>query len=181
MVRPRNVNRVKKEHPIAAWEQEEFDSRTQIKRAAHAVTDLGEQLTELTKGQMAKLNIPPELAEALDTLTRISKGNAIKRQKSFIGKLLRQNEHLIIEIKAMLEEEELKRKQQNAHFHRLEMLRERLIAEGDDAIAGLMQSYPQVDRQHLRQMIRNAQKELAENKPPKASRELFKYLRSLEW
>ena len=43
MVRPRNVNRVKKEHEVRDWEQEEFESRTQIKNAAQAVTDLGDQ------------------------------------------------------------------------------------------------------------------------------------------
>lgn len=181
MVRPRNVNRVKKERPKADWEQEEFDSRTQIKQAAHAVTELGEQLSELSPAQLSKLTIPNELKEALETMKRITKGNAIKRQKSYIGKLLRQNEHLIIEVKALLDEEENKRKQQNAHFHRLEKIRDRLIEEGDDALADLMQDYPQIDRQHLRQAIRNAQKEQEENKPPKAAREIFKYLRGLEW
>lgn len=181
MVRPRNVNRVKMERPAADWEQEEFDSRTQIKEAAMAVTELGEQLTQLSNAQLSKLSLPNELREALETMKRITKGNAIKRQKSYIGKLLRQNENLIIEVKALLDEEENKRKQQNAHFHRLEKLRDRLITDGDNALFELMQEYPQIDRQYLRQMIRNAQKEQEQNKPPKASREIFKYLRGLEW
>ena len=181
MVRPRNVNRATAPRAKADWEQEEFDSRTQIKEAAHAVTELGEQLAEMSPANLAKLTITAELKEALATLKRITKGNAIKRQKSYIGKLLRQNEHLIVEVKALLDEEETKRKQQNAHFHRLEKLRDRLIEEGDDALAELMQEYPQADRQHLRQAIRNAQKEQEQNKPPKASREIFKYLRGLEW
>ncbi|QKI89166.1 ribosome biogenesis factor YjgA [Thiomicrorhabdus xiamenensis] len=181
MVRPRNVNRSKVESKKADWEQEEFDSRTQIKEAALAVTELGEQLLQMSPATLSKLNLPGDLREALDTMSRITKGNAIKRQKSYIGKLLRQNEPLIVEIKALLDEEEIKRKQQNAHFHKLEQWRDRLVEEGDEALGELMQQYPQVDRQHLRQAIRNAQKEQEQGKPPKAAREIFKYLRSLEW
>ena len=40
MVRARNVNRSKIAMEIPDWEQEEFDSRTQIKKAAQAVVDL---------------------------------------------------------------------------------------------------------------------------------------------
>ena len=36
---------------------------------------------------------------------------------------------------------------------------------------------PEIDRQHLRQLVRQAHKEAAENKPPAASRKIFAYLR----
>ena len=39
--------------------------------------------------------------------------------------------------------------------------------------------YPEADRQQLRSLVRNAQKEKAANKPPKAYRQIFQYLRDL--
>jgi ribosome-associated protein len=56
--------------------------------------------------------------------------------------------------------------------------RDRLISEGDQAISDLLMEIPDLDRQHLRQLIRQAKKEASQNKPPAASRKIFKYLRS---
>jgi ribosome-associated protein len=39
--------------------------------------------------------------------------------------------------------------------------------------------YPHADRQHLRQLARNAREEKLRNKPPHAYRELFRALRDL--
>ncbi len=181
MVRPRNVNRVKQKKEVPDWEQEEFDSRADIKRAAQAVTDLGEQIAEMTEDQIKKLQLPKLFTDAVLQLKKMGKGPALKRQKLYLGKILRQDEDLIVEIKEKLAEIELKKKQQNAHFHRLEQWRDRLISEGDDALHAFLESYPNADRQQLRQWIRNALKEQQEQKPPKSAREIFKYLKSLEW
>ncbi|WP_024851120.1 ribosome biogenesis factor YjgA [Hydrogenovibrio kuenenii] len=181
MVRPRNVNRTKAPKTVPDWEQEEFESRTDIKKAAQAVTDLGEKLAEMTESKIRTLNLPDELLNAILLLKRLDKGPAVKRQKAFVGKFLRKNEYLIVDIKEKLMEEELKAQQQNAHFQRLEKWRDRLVEEGDDALNEFIEVYPQVDRSFLRQAIRNAQKEAEQNKPPKSSRAIFKYLRGLEW
>lgn len=181
MVRPRNVNRVKMDVKVPDWEQEEFESRTLIKKAAKAVTDLGEQVASMTDTEIKKLQLPAKFTDAIFLLKSMDKGPALKRQKLFIGKMLRQDEPLIIEIKAKLAEVEAKKKQQNAHFHKLEQWRDRLIDGGDEVLNEFMALYSHADRQQLRQWIRNAQKEAATNKPAKSSRELFKYLKALEW
>lgn len=181
MVRPRNVNRTKAKKEIPDWEQEEFESRTDIKKAAQAVTEMGEQLAELSETALKKMALPEELLNALLLMKEMKNGPAIKRQKLFIGKLLRKNEPLIVEIKARLFAMEQQAKQQNAHFHRLEQWRDRLVTEGDEALNELMAEYTQADRSQLRQWIRNAQKEAEQNKPPKASRAIFQYLKGLEW
>lgn len=181
MVRPRNVGKAVEEKQIPDWEQEEFESRTQIKKAALAVTDLGEQISQMTENEIKKLQLPADFTNAVLMLKTMDKGPALKRQRMFIGKMLRQNEPLIIEIKAKFAEIEAKRKQQNAHFHQLEKWRDRLLQDGDEALSELLKAYPQVDRQQMRQWIRNAQKEAQENKPPKSAREIFKYLKALEW
>jgi ribosome-associated protein len=181
MVRPRNINRVKKEIEVRDWEQEEFESRTQIKQAAKAVKDLGIQISELTDTEIKKMDLPAKFTDAIFLLKSMDKGPALKRQKLFIGKMLRQDEPLIIEIKEKLAKVETKIRQQNAHFHKLEQWRDRMIAEGDSALNAFIELYPQADRQSLRQWIRNAKKEASQEKPPKSAKEMFKYLRSLEW
>ena len=65
----------------------------------------------------------------------------------------------------------------NARMHKLEQLREKLIAQGDEAINELVAQFHDLDRQKLRQLVRQANKERLENKPPAAFRELFQYLR----
>jgi ribosome-associated protein len=44
----------------------------------------------------------------------------------------------------------------------------------------VMQRWPQADRQQLRQLVLQHQREIARNKAPAASRKLFKYLRELQ-
>lgn len=181
MIRPRNVGRKTIETATPDWEQEEFASRTQIKKAAQAVVDMGVQLSEMTVNDIKKLALPSKVEEAVLMLKNMDKGPAIKRQRLYLGKLLRQNEDYIIEIKEKLAEKELKAKQQNAHFHQLERWRDRLLEEGDDALNEFMYKYTQADRQQLRQWIRNAKKEREKNQPPKSSRLIFKYLKALDW
>ena len=48
-----------------------------------------------------------------------------------------------------------------------------------EQIERLLTEFPSADRQYLRQLIRNAKKEIQGNKPPKSARSLFKYLREL--
>ena len=70
-------------------------------------------------------------------------------------------------------------RRENAALHRIEALRDQLVAEGDEALACLLDEYPHADRQHLRQLARNAREEKLRNKPPHAYRELFRALREL--
>jgi len=181
MIRPRNVGRKTIEKATPDWEQEEFESRTQIKKAAQAVVDMGVELSEMTLNEIKKLSLPAKVEEAVLMLKNMDKGPAIKRQRLYLGKLLRQNEDYIIEIKEKLAEKELKAKQQNAHSHQLERWRDRMIEEGDEALNEFVALYSHADRQQLRQWIRNAKKERDTNQPPKAARLIFKYLKALEW
>ena len=64
-------------------------------------------------------------------------------------------------------------------MHRIERWRERLLAEGDAALAELLDEYPDADRQALRTLVRNALAEKARNKPPRAFREIYQALRDL--
>ena len=63
-------------------------------------------------------------------------------------------------------------------MHSFEKKRDKLLAD-DKALTELLEQYPELDAQHLRTLIRNARKEQAENKPPKAYREIFQILKQL--
>ena len=54
-----------------------------------------------------------------------------------------------------------------------------MLAEGNEALTELFEECPDADRQHIRQLVRNAQKESQAGKPPKSSRLLYQYLKGL--
>ena len=47
------------------------------------------------------------------------------------------------------------------------------------ALASFLDEYPTADRQHLRQLVRNAGEEKRRNKPPRAYREIFQVVRAV--
>ncbi len=55
-----------------------------------------------------------------------------------------------------------------------------VIACDPQSLDAFLEAYPQADRQHLRQLARNAQKEAGQNKAPASARKLFKYIRELD-
>src|SRR5690554_5638579 len=80
-------------------------------------------------------------------------------------------------IKAVYDELEQEKLRRDHAFHRLEAWRDRLLDEGDSAVEAFIADYPDVDRQALRQLIRNAQREREKGKPPPSARKLFKLIR----
>jgi ribosome-associated protein len=61
--------------------------------------------------------------------------------------------------------------------HQIERFRDLLI-EGDKQIfQTLLSNCPGLEVQHLKQLVRSAQKEREENLPPKNSRKLFAFIR----
>lgn len=150
-------------------------SKSQQKRESEALQALGEELVKLPPNKLAKFPLPEKLEAAIKEAQRISARGGHKRQLQYIGKIMRQIDAEPIQ-RAM---DELKKEHlhENARLHQLEQWRDRLIADGDAALAELLENQPNLDRQHLRQLMRNAQQEAKQNKPPKSARELFRYLR----
>ena len=167
--------------PEIDWEDENQEeiiwvSKSEIKRDAEQLKKLGAKLVELTQTNLEKIPLDEILLDAVELAQRLQK-EAKRRQLQYIGKLLRNID--VEPIQEALDKLENKHNQQQVILHKLELLRDELIAKGDDALAGLLNSYPQADRQHLRNLIRSAQKEKEQNKPPKAYREIFQYLKEL--
>ena len=152
-------------------------SKSQRKRDAHALKELGEQLVELSPGQLEQLELPEQLHGAVRLAQRIRERGGRKRQILYVGKLLRSLDAEAIQQR--LAALELQHQEAAARFHRLERWRDRLLDEGDRALEEFLQQHPHADRQRLRQLIRNARAERERNAPPKAARALFRCLRDL--
>lgn len=152
-------------------------SRSQQKRDVEALQKAGERLVELPERQLKGLEVPEQLLEAVMLARRIKERSALRRQKQYIGRLMRE-----LDVEALLEG--LARLEQGHQadsdlLHRLEQWRERLISEGDTALDALLGEYPQADRPALRSLARDAAREKAEGAAPRRYRELFKVLKGL--
>lgn len=153
-------------------------SKTQIKRELQALVDMGERLTMLKPDTLAKLPLTDELRKALEEHKKHTANEAKRRHRSFIGKLMRDQD--LDAINALLDQLDASSRQYNERFHNLERWRDRLIGGTDDVLEKFVQEYPEADRQQLRSLIRQAQHEAKTNKPPTAARKIFKYIRELD-
>lgn len=153
-------------------------SKSRLKREMDALQSLGEQLVAVKPERLAKIDMPEKLREALRDAQRFSnKHEAKRRQLQYVGRLMRDVDPAPLQ--AALDEINGVSAAANARQHALERLRARLLE--DEAVLGeIAAEHPGADLQHLRQLRRNAIKEAAANKPPRAFRELFRVLRALK-
>ena len=155
-------------------------SRSQQRREALEVLELARQLSELTPQQIARLPVPDGLIPHIDETRRITSHGAHKRQLQYLAKQMRREDDETLEaIRDALDSSGESARLEAAMLHRAEAWRERLIGDGDAALSDLVLEFPHADRQHLRQLARNAHEEKLRNKPPHAFRELFRELREL--
>ena len=184
MLRARSIIRRMKREPMGKNHQHDEDggevilvSKSQLKREAHALFDLGKELVGLPPAQFNRLELPEDLRQAIEEGRRITANIARKRQLQHIGKLLRN-----LDAEPLIRQLARVRGQANeakAEFHRLERWRDRLIDEGDTALTEFIDRFPHADRQQLRQLARNARQERKANKPPRHGRALFRAIRDL--
>ncbi|GKX51965.1 ribosome biogenesis factor YjgA [Budvicia aquatica] len=151
-------------------------SKSEIKRDAEALKDLGAELVDLGKNALDRIPLDEDLRAAVELAQRIKKEGR-RRQLQLIGKMLRSSD--VEPIQTALDKLNNRHNQQISLFHKLENLRDRLLDGGDDAITTVLELYPHADRQQLRSLVRQAQKERSANKPPKTYRQIFHYLREL--
>ena len=155
-------------------------SRSQKRREALDVLALAERLVELPDGQLAAIALPDDLRELVRDSRRITAQIARKRQLQFLAKAMRREEDDILDaIRGALDKGRDQSRRETAELHRLEAWRERLLEDGDEALAELLDQYPAADRQLVRQLVRNARLEREKQRPPRAFRELFRVLKTL--
>jgi ribosome-associated protein len=152
-------------------------SKTRRKREMHELQSLGAALVALPETQLHEMQLGSELLEALLQARRIRSHEAKRRQLQYIGRLMRELDPE--PIRARLAALEGSSAQAAAAHRRLEALRERLLAD-DAALTRYASEHPGADLQAIRALIRNARKEQKDGKPPRAYRELFRALKTLE-
>jgi ribosome-associated protein len=83
-------------------------------------------------------------------------------------------------IRTMLHKLQQPHKDEVKVFHEIEKWRDELLYGDQELLNELVIKFENFDRQHVRQLIRNAKKEQEKNKPPKSARLLFKYLTEMQ-
>lgn len=155
-----------------------YVSKSELKRDMLELQKLGEAIVKLSNGQFATIPIEdPTLAEAIDTARRIKHREGLRRQMQYIGKLMRKTDTEAMASAYQQLQDGLVSKTRG--FHQLEQWRDQLVENGPGAAEEVIAKYPQADRQHLRQLVMQANREKKKNKPPAAARKLFRYLREL--
>lgn len=161
-------------------EPEEFEevSKSQKKREASALQQLGERLLTLSDKQLKEIDLPDNLVEAIELAKSIKARGGLKRQLQYIGKLMRNID--VEPIETYFAKLDNRHHDANKVFHQLERWRERILTEGDSVLTELKAEFPDVDLQHLRQLIRNANNTKNEKTSVRAKREIFQYLKELQ-
>lgn len=162
--------------------EQQYDrpSKSQLKREMTALQELGEELVSQPKDRVMRVPMPEDVREVILECQKIKDHEGRRRQMQYVGKKMRLlEEDEIAAIQKVLDSWKGASKAETAAMHALERRREKLLAD-DTALTDLKEKYPEVDVQQLRTLIRNARKEQAENKPPKAYREIFQILKQLQ-
>ncbi|MFM9967350.1 MAG: ribosome biogenesis factor YjgA [Burkholderiales bacterium] len=161
------------EHPK---EDSDKPSKTQMKQVMTDLQALGERMVLLNTTQIAAIEMPDFLREAVLAARAIKSHGGRRRQMQYIGKLMR--EVNAGPIREKISQWDGQSASNVAHEHAIERWRARLLAE-DNAFTEFARTYPGANIGQLRALVRNANAERAAGKPPKSYRELFKRVREI--
>ena len=156
-------------------EAPEGPSRSELKRQAQDRQALVVRVLELSPKEWEKLGFPESERKSLLEGKKIKASGARNRQVKYLARIL--DDDALEAAAAFMENRHSQQLEANRLFHALEVWRDRLIAEGSDAMGPLLEKHPEMDRQQLRQLIQGAQRERDTGKPPGASKKLFRFLR----
>ncbi len=151
-------------------------SKSQRKRQMTELQDMGAELLDLSVHQLAQIELPDNLYDAVIDARQITKFEARRRQLQYIGKLMRTIDPE--PIRAQLDLWKNTSDEHKAWLHHIERWRDRLLVD-ETALNELVGAHPQADIQLLRTLIRNTLRERELIKPPKSYRALFQFLREL--
>ncbi len=153
-------------------------SKSQRKRDAHELLDLAKKLIAMPESRLKRMPMDDDLREEVEFARRIRAHGARKRQLMTVGKMLRKRD--TDELADTVNGIDQKNRKVNARFHHIEAWKNRLVEGNDQGLSELLDQSPGINVQTLRQLIRNAKKEVKLGKPPAASRKLFKLLREAD-
>jgi ribosome-associated protein len=179
--------RPKWERPLPPEEEEEeapdiFDTSIRRTSRSHkeqvgAFAKLTKDIFELSDSKRAKLDLDPEVAAAFKACASIKKGAKVRELRR-ISTMLRRFDGA--DLRARVDDLQNKDKATSQRSKSYERWRERLLEEGDAALSELVQTYPQADRQRLRQLVRTANRDRTQGKSRQAFRDLLREVRALD-
>ncbi len=151
-------------------------NKSQIKRDIETIADFVKDLIKLSTLQLNQLELEDSLHKAIMIAATTTKG-AQKRQIKYVVGLFRKID--ITPIQEKLARMQSKSAHAVREHHIVERWRDHLISGNDDVLTQLLDEYPDIDRQQIRQLIRSAKKETLESLPPKSARLLYQYLKKI--
>jgi ribosome-associated protein len=157
-------------------DEHERPSKSQRKREMTALQETGAQLVELNADQLAQIELPESLLNAVLEAQRIRNFEGRRRQLQYIGKLMREVDPA--PIRAKLEQWQGTARAHTTQQRGIERWRDQLLTE-EGALALFAADYPGCDLQHLRSLIGSVKRDQALGRPPKNYRELFRALREI--
>ena len=118
-------------------------SKSQRKREQTELQVIGEQLLDLPEDLLASLQLDERLIEALDNAKRMKSHEALRRQKQYIGRLMRDVDPE--PVKALFAQLKADDRRQKRVFANAERWRDRLVQEGHDALHAFESETEQTD------------------------------------
>ncbi len=162
--------------------EQEYDrpSKSQLKREMTALQKLGAELIAEPRERVKRVPMPEDVRDAILECQTIKDHEGRRRQLQYVGKKMRTlEEEEVALIRKTIDSWKQPSRAETAAMHAMERRRDKLLAD-DGALTELRAQYPELDVQQMRTLIRNARREQAEQKPPKAYREIFQVLKQLQ-
>ncbi len=153
----------------------DYESKTKAKSASHDLQKLGKRLAELPLSTLKTFDLPEQLYDAFEELTRTRGHEGTRRQFQYIGKIMRNVDAEPIEAKFGLVMQSTA--EAKAFFKRCEQWRDQMLAD-PSAVNGFCAGFPAAKADVLARLITEARSEITEKKPPKHSRLLFRAVQS---
>ena len=155
---------------------DDLPSKTQRKKQMHDLQALGAELVELNDQQLASVELPERLLDAVHEARRMTKFEARRRQLQYIGKIMRDVDPE--PIRSRIAAYKAISREHTTRLHLIERWRDRLLTESD-ALSELLREHPGADAAQLRLLVQNAARERQADQPPKSYRALFKLLNQI--
>ena len=153
-----------------------FVSKTELKREAKNVHEFGKILASLTELQIAQIDLPENILDAIKDLKNIKKGSAKKRQSLYLAKLLREID--LSKAQDFVNQIKFESQTEIRRIHEAEYWRDKLISDVSN-LTNIIEKAQNVDIQRLRSLVINSQKEIKNQKSKKNQKELFIYLKEI--
>jgi len=148
-------------------------SKTRRKRESRSLQELGEALVSLKCEELDDLELPGRLRDAIRDAGRIGSREALRRQRQYIGRLMREVDPEPIQ--EFLARRQSVQKEDSRVFHAAESWRRRLLS-GDREVVGECAAALGIDGADLEKRVESVVAARSEGLRKGASRSLFRFI-----